>query len=61
MNALPTPVMRQAAQQLPQAVRKLDPRHLWRSPVMFLVLLGSVATTVAAVADPSVFTASIAA
>jgi K+-transporting ATPase ATPase B chain len=60
MNALPTPVMRQAAQQLPQAVRKLDPRHLWRSPVMFLVLLGSVATTVAAVAAPSVFTASIA-
>jgi K+-transporting ATPase ATPase B chain len=60
MNALPTPVMRQAAQQLPTAVRKLDPRHLWRSPVMFLVLLGSVATTVAAVAAPSVFTASIA-
>ncbi|MBD3924107.1 potassium-transporting ATPase subunit KdpB [Nocardioides cavernae] len=50
----------QAGHQLPEAVRKLDPRHLWRSPVMFLVLLGSVATTVAAVADPSVFTASIA-
>ena len=33
---------------------------MWRSPVMFLVLLGSVATTVAAVADPSTFTISIA-
>ncbi len=31
-----------------RGLRKLDPRHLWRSPVMFLVLLGSVATTVAA-------------
>jgi K+-transporting ATPase ATPase B chain len=50
-----------AGSQLPQAVRKLDPRHLWRSPVMFLVLLGSVVTTVAAVGDPSVFTISIAA
>jgi K+-transporting ATPase ATPase B chain len=49
----------QGGQQLPEALRKLDPRHLWRSPVMFLVLLGSAATTVAAIADPSVFTISI--
>lgn len=49
----------QGGQQLPEAVRKLDPRHMWRSPVMFLVLLGSVATTVAAIADPSAFTISI--
>ena len=34
---------------------------MWRSPVMFLVLIGSVATTVAAVGDPSTFTISIAA
>ncbi|PKH38310.1 K+-transporting ATPase ATPase B chain [Nocardioides alpinus] len=54
-------LLTQAAHQLPEAVRKLDPRHLWRSPVMFLVLLGSVATTVAAIGDPSVFTVSIAA
>lgn len=54
-------LLSQGAQQLPEAVRKLDPRHLWRSPVMFLVLLGSVATTVAAVGDPSTFTVSIAA
>ncbi|MBU2694249.1 MULTISPECIES: potassium-transporting ATPase subunit KdpB [Pimelobacter] len=50
----------QALAQLPEALRKLDPRHLWRSPVMFLVWLGSVATTVAAVADPSLFTISVA-
>lgn len=51
----------QGAQQLPEALRKLDPRQLWRAPVMFLVLLGSVATTIAALADPSVFTMAIAA
>ena len=46
--------------QLPQALRKLDPRHLWRSPVMFVVWTGSVATTVVALADPSVFAGFIA-
>ncbi|WP_406603315.1 potassium-transporting ATPase subunit KdpB [Nocardioides dongkuii] len=48
-------LLAQGARQLPEALRKLDPRHLWRSPVMFLVWLGSVATTVVAVVDPSVF------
>ncbi len=52
-------LLAQGAQQLPLAFRKLDPRHLWRAPVMFLVLLGSVATTVAAVRDPSVFTVAV--
>ncbi|KQX75880.1 MULTISPECIES: potassium-transporting ATPase subunit KdpB [Aeromicrobium] len=46
--------------QLPAALRKLDPRHLWRSPVMFIVWLGSVATTVAVFTDPSVFTIALA-
>ncbi len=41
--------------QLPSALRKLDPRHLWRSPVMFIVWIGSVMTTVIAITDPSVF------
>ena len=27
---------------LPEALRKLDPRTMWRSPVMFVVLVGSV-------------------
>ena len=51
---------RQAIEQLPAALRKLDPRHLWRSPVMFIVWLGSLAATVAAIADPGTFTISIA-
>ncbi len=50
----------QSLEQLPEAIRKLDPRHMWRSPVMFLVWLGSVVTTVAAIADPSVFSISLA-
>ena len=40
---------------LPSAVRKLDPRTLWRNPVMLVVEAGSVWTTVLAVRDPSVF------
>ncbi|WP_038171229.1 potassium-transporting ATPase subunit KdpB [Tomitella biformata] len=52
-------MMRMIATQLPSALRKLDPRHLWRSPVMFIVWIGSVATTVAAIADPGVFTISL--
>lgn len=40
---------------LPSALRKLDPRHLARNPVMFVVLVGSVVTTVLAIIDPSVF------
>jgi K+-transporting ATPase ATPase B chain len=47
--------------QLPAALFKLDPRHLWRSPVMFIVWIGSVMTTVVAVADPSTFAWTIAA
>jgi K+-transporting ATPase ATPase B chain len=37
------------------AVRKLDPRGLIRQPVVFTVWVGSVFSTVLAVADPSVF------
>jgi potassium-transporting ATPase ATP-binding subunit len=46
--------------QLPSALLKLDPRHLWRSPVMFIVWIGSIMTTVIAIADPSVFAWTIA-
>ncbi|MTB87362.1 potassium-transporting ATPase subunit KdpB [Aeromicrobium senzhongii] len=53
-------LLKQAARQLPEALRKLDPRHVVRSPVMFLVWLGSVVTTIAALADPDVFTISLA-
>jgi K+-transporting ATPase ATPase B chain len=44
----------------PDALRKLDPRTLYRNPVMFVVLVGSVVTTVLAVRDPSAFSISIA-
>ena len=44
---------------LPDALRKLDPRVMYRNPVMFVVEVGSVVTTVSAVADPSVFAWSI--
>ncbi len=44
---------------LPTAVRKIDPRLMWRSPVMFVVLIGAVLTTVAAITEPSVFAWSI--
>jgi K+-transporting ATPase ATPase B chain len=40
---------------LPDAVRKLDPRTLWRNPVMFVVEVGAVWTTVLAAREPSAF------
>ncbi|HEY2273780.1 MAG TPA: potassium-transporting ATPase subunit KdpB [Jatrophihabitantaceae bacterium] len=40
---------------LPDALRKLDPRTLYKNPVMFIVELGAVFATVLAVASPSVF------
>lgn len=48
MNALN---LRQA---LPGALRKLDPRELVRTPVMLVVWLGALLTTVLSVTDPSV-------
>ncbi|HKC27680.1 MAG TPA: potassium-transporting ATPase subunit KdpB, partial [Jatrophihabitans sp.] len=39
----------------PDALRKLDPRTLWRNPVMLLVEIGAVFTTVIAIAHPSLF------
>ena len=40
---------------VPGALVKLDPRALWRNPVIFLVEVGAVFTTVLAVADPTTF------
>lgn len=45
---------------LPDAVRKLDPRHQLRSPVMFVVWVGSALTTVFAIGEPGVFTIGVA-
>ncbi|MEU9232484.1 potassium-transporting ATPase subunit KdpB [Streptomyces subrutilus] len=44
---------KQLLKSLPDAVRKLDPRVMVKSPVMFVVLIGSVVTTVLAAADPT--------
>ncbi len=40
---------------LPGALRKLDPRTLWRNPVMFIVEIGAVWSTVLAISEPSWF------
>jgi K+-transporting ATPase ATPase B chain len=45
---------------LPDAVRKLDPRVMWRNPVMFVVEIGSVITTLLFARDPSLFAGAIA-
>ncbi|WP_240666210.1 potassium-transporting ATPase subunit KdpB [Oerskovia turbata] len=45
---------------LPGALRKLDPRELYTSPVLFVVELGAVATTLLAAFEPSVFAWAIA-
>ncbi len=50
----------QLLRSLPTAVRKLDPRAMIRNPVMFIVEIGALYTTVYAVADPSVFIVLIA-
>ncbi|MBD2891753.1 Potassium-transporting ATPase ATP-binding subunit [Actinomadura sp. RB99] len=46
---------KQMVKSLPDAMRKLDPRTLWRNPVMFIVEIGALWTTVLAAANPSVF------
>ncbi|MEU6544989.1 potassium-transporting ATPase subunit KdpB [Streptomyces sp. NPDC046859] len=43
---------KQLLRSLPDAFRKLDPRVMVKSPVMFVVWVGSVLTTAFAVADP---------
>ena len=40
---------------LPDALRKLDPRTLWRNPVMFIVEIGAVWSTILAIFTPSWF------
>jgi len=40
---------------MPDALRKLDPRTLWRNPVMFIVELGAAWSTVLAVSNPGWF------
>jgi K+-transporting ATPase ATPase B chain len=44
---------------LPDAARKLDPRTLWHNPVMFIVEVGAVFTTVLSITDSSVLSWSV--
>ncbi|MFF3785679.1 potassium-transporting ATPase subunit KdpB [Streptomyces sp. NPDC001933] len=46
----------QLLKSFPEALRKLHPRTLVRSPVLFVVAIGSVLTTLSALVHPSVFT-----
>jgi potassium-transporting ATPase ATP-binding subunit len=50
---------RQLLISLPDALRKLDPRHQARNPVMFVVWVGSLLSTVFAIAQPGVFTIGV--
>ncbi|WP_327162135.1 potassium-transporting ATPase subunit KdpB [Streptomyces zaomyceticus] len=43
---------KQLVTSFPDAIRKLDPRVMIKSPVMFVVLIGSIVTTVLAVTNP---------
>ncbi|GAA3290774.1 potassium-transporting ATPase subunit KdpB [Dactylosporangium vinaceum] len=45
----------QLGRSTPDALRKLNPATLWRNPVMFIVEIGSIFTTVLAVIHPSGF------
>ncbi|WP_329045761.1 potassium-transporting ATPase subunit KdpB [Amycolatopsis sp. NBC_01488] len=51
---------RQLWTSLPDALRKLNPKHQLANPVMFVVWVGSALVTVFAIADPSVFNIGIA-
>ncbi len=55
-----TPAKPSIAAAVPEALRKLHPRYQLRSPVMFVVWVGSLLVTVFAVTDPSVFTVAVA-
>jgi K+-transporting ATPase ATPase B chain len=46
---------KQLVTSLPDACRKLDPRVMVKNPVMFVVEVGALLTTLSAIKDPSVF------
>jgi K+-transporting ATPase ATPase B chain len=51
---------RQLLTSFPDALRKLGPRHQLRNPVMFVVWVGSLLSTVFAISEPRVFTIGVA-
>ncbi|MEY9871548.1 K+-transporting ATPase ATPase B chain [Streptacidiphilus sp. MAP12-33] len=46
---------KQLLKSFPDACKKLDPRVMFKNPVMFVVEVGSVLTTISAIEKPSVF------
>ncbi|GHH32623.1 potassium-transporting ATPase subunit KdpB [Lentzea cavernae] len=50
---------KQLLKSLPDALRKFDPRHQLRNPVMFVVWVGSLLVTFFAIAEPSVFSIAV--
>ncbi|MGW4975045.1 potassium-transporting ATPase subunit KdpB [Streptomyces mirabilis] len=46
---------KQLVTSLPDAFRKLDPRVMFKNPVMFVVEVGAFLTTLSAIKDPSIF------
>ncbi|MER5915432.1 potassium-transporting ATPase subunit KdpB [Streptomyces sp. NPDC001982] len=46
---------KQLVASLPDAFRKLDPRVMFKNPIMFVVEVGAVLTTLSAIKDPSIF------
>jgi K+-transporting ATPase ATPase B chain len=51
---------KQLVTSLPDAALKLDPRVMWHNPVMFIVEIGALFTTILSIRDSSVFGWSIA-
>ncbi|MDU1122498.1 MAG: potassium-transporting ATPase subunit B, partial [Dermabacter sp.] len=51
---------RSLAKALPQALRKLNPAHMVRTPVMFIVEMGALITIIVGFFKPSVFVFSLA-
>lgn len=54
-NSSASTLWRQAAAALPGAAAKIDPRHLWRQPVLFVVWVSAAMTTVLACLHSSWF------
>ena len=50
---------RQLVTSVPQALRKLNPRDQARNPVMFVVYIGAIVTTVLALWQPSWFSFAV--
>src|SRR6478735_11941180 len=44
---------------LPNALRAMDPRAMWHNPVMFVVEVGAVLSTVLCFTEPSVFVTTV--